>query len=104
MAWDPKGERLAVIFDMMSSDEGGDNELVAIYEAKVHPSFAMTLVGWVRGPAGCGRPIDVAFKPHFEEGALLSTYPCQMNLHSNCRNEFHDASFAFLLPEKGSHS
>jgi len=68
MAWDPVGERLAVIF----KDEGKHaQELVAVFKTRLKPTFEIMPSGFVRGPPNTV-PELVTFQQDFKKGALLT--------------------------------
>ncbi|XP_031566795.1 aladin-like isoform X2 [Actinia tenebrosa] len=68
MAWDPLGERLAVIFE---DDDGKAQEIVAIFKTRLKPTFEVIPSGFVRGPPD-SFPELVAFQQNFSKGALLT--------------------------------
>ncbi|KAJ8900930.1 hypothetical protein NDN08_000228 [Rhodosorus marinus] len=71
MAWDPTGERLAILFESQEGAEDADN-LVAIYSTRLRPTFQMNPIGWVRGTRDSGPALSIAFKPCFKSGSLLA--------------------------------
>ncbi|XP_065610730.1 aladin [Cyrtonyx montezumae] len=70
MAWDPTGERLAVIIRGDPSAAGAQT-VVAVFRTRNSPVFELLPCGFVRGEQSA-EPQLVAFQPCFEKGALLS--------------------------------
>ncbi|RMX58852.1 hypothetical protein pdam_00014484 [Pocillopora damicornis] len=68
MAWDPFGERLAVIF---KDEKKHAQELVAVFKTRLKPSFEIMPCGFVRGPPETV-PQIVTFQQDFKKGALLT--------------------------------
>lgn len=68
MAWDPFGERLAVIF---KDEKKHAQELVAVFKTRLKPSFEIMPCGFVRGPPETV-PQIVTFQEDFKKGALLT--------------------------------
>ncbi|KAJ7375507.1 hypothetical protein OS493_002281 [Desmophyllum pertusum] len=68
MAWDPFGERLAVIF---KDEEKQAQELVAVFKTRLKPTFEVMPSGFVRGPPNTV-PELVTFQQDFKKGALLT--------------------------------
>jgi len=66
--WDQTGERVAVMFQ---PDELGNNFLVAVFKATIHPILELLPSGFVKGKAGESAH-HIAFQPSFTNGALLS--------------------------------
>lgn len=68
MAWDPLGERLAVIF---KGETGEAQELVTVFKTRLTPTFEIMPSGFVRGPPNTV-PELVTFQQNFKKGALLT--------------------------------
>lgn len=68
MAWDPLGERLAVIF---KGEDKPAQELVALFKTRLEPTFEIMPSGFVRGPPNTS-PQLVTFQQDFKKGALLT--------------------------------
>ncbi|KAK3736148.1 hypothetical protein QZH41_015540 [Actinostola sp. cb2023] len=68
MAWDPLGERLAIIFE---DDVCKAQEVVAIFKTRLKPTFEVIPSGFVRGPPDTF-PEVVTFQQKFDKGALLT--------------------------------
>ncbi|XP_068671537.1 aladin-like [Montipora foliosa] len=68
MAWDPLGERLAVIFKGEIKEA---QELVAVFKTRLAPTFEIMPCGFVRGPPNTV-PELVTFQKNFKKGALLT--------------------------------
>jgi len=68
IAWDKTGERVAVMFQ---PDELGNNHLVAVFKATIHPVLELIPSGFVKGRMGESAH-HIAFQPSFKDGALLS--------------------------------
>ncbi|XP_022099900.1 aladin-like isoform X2 [Acanthaster planci] len=68
MAWDPTGERLAVLFK--PHDKDTDN-LIVLFSTRLEPVLELIPSGFVRGEPG-QIPELIAFKPNFRQGALLT--------------------------------
>eukprot|EP00252_Welwitschia_mirabilis_P015064 TRINITY_DN33199_c0_g1_i1.p1 TRINITY_DN33199_c0_g1~~TRINITY_DN33199_c0_g1_i1.p1 ORF type:complete len:486 (+),score=79.74 TRINITY_DN33199_c0_g1_i1:44-1501(+) len=69
MAWDGRGERLAVSYS------GGDPiyaGLIAVYDTRRTPIVSALLVGFIRGPGEQARPLSFGFHDRFKQGPLLS--------------------------------
>lgn len=76
MAWDPKGERLAVLFERDSSQA---YLYVALFSVKRNPLLDLTPIGLVKGPLTRDSevtspvyPVYISFAHHYERGALLA--------------------------------
>lgn len=72
MAWDPTGERLAVIFKS-NGDKNHScyNKMVALFRTRTHPVVDIAPCGYVRGENG-DTPNIIRFQPNFKRGALLT--------------------------------
>ncbi|XP_070565032.1 aladin-like [Ptychodera flava] len=70
MAWDPTGERLAVIFTG-KQDSGNVGHLVAVFRTRLKPVFEIMPCGFVKGYPG-DIPQLISFQPKFNKGALLT--------------------------------
>ncbi|XP_030640588.1 aladin [Chanos chanos] len=70
LAWDPSGERLAVLLkgDPQSSSHPS---IIAVFKTRTSPVFELLPCGFVRGEAGA-EPRLMQFHPHFQHGALLT--------------------------------
>ncbi|XP_074623244.1 aladin-like [Acropora palmata] len=68
MAWDPLGERLAVIFKGETEEA---QELVTVFKTRLTPTFEIIPSGFVRGPPNTV-PELVTFQQNFKKGALLT--------------------------------
>ncbi|XP_077978490.1 aladin-like [Glandiceps talaboti] len=70
MAWDPTGERLAVIFTG-NKDTANSGHLVAVFRTRLKPEFEILPCGFVKGyPEDI--PQLVSFQQKFDKGALLT--------------------------------
>lgn len=89
IAWDPHGERVAIVFDIPAADSVAEpltaphddyavdehrRYAVALYSTTLTPTFSMSPIGYVSGPPRSGPPTGVAFKPRCEgrTGAVLA--------------------------------
>ncbi|XP_042878898.1 aladin-like [Penaeus japonicus] len=63
LAWDPRSERLAVVFR--------DTECVALFHTHTHPSLHLAPGGFIRGEPG-HIPVSVSFQHNLNTGAVLS--------------------------------
>lgn len=83
IAWDPHGERVAVVFDVPADDEpSGDGfemdehrrYAVAVYATSLDPVFTIAPIGYIGGPPRSGPPTAISFKPRCEgrTGAVLA--------------------------------
>ncbi|NXL91652.1 AAAS protein, partial [Alectura lathami] len=70
MAWDPTGERLAVIIRGDPS-AAGSQTVVAVFRTRNSPVFELLPCGFLRGEQGA-EPQLIAFHPCFQKGALLT--------------------------------
>jgi hypothetical protein len=74
IAWDPKGERLAVLFE---KDTSQTHIYVALFSVQRKPFIDLTPIGLVKGPL-CNLekpsiyPVHISFAHHYNRGALLS--------------------------------
>uniref|UniRef100_A0A673AQ42 Aladin seven-bladed propeller domain-containing protein n=1 Tax=Sphaeramia orbicularis TaxID=375764 RepID=A0A673AQ42_9TELE len=64
LAWDPKGERLAVLLK-------GLVQLIAVFKTRTSPIFELLPCGFVQGEPGA-EPRLMQFHPNFQHGALLT--------------------------------
>ncbi|KAL6130176.1 hypothetical protein ACLB2K_068557 [Fragaria x ananassa] len=87
IAWDASGERLAVSFKDCDELYSG---LIAIYDVRRTPLISASLIGFIRGPGECPKPIAFSFHDKFKQGPLLSvcwssgfccTYPLIFRSH-----------------------
>uniref|UniRef100_A0A1A8G9M0 Achalasia, adrenocortical insufficiency, alacrimia n=1 Tax=Nothobranchius korthausae TaxID=1143690 RepID=A0A1A8G9M0_9TELE len=70
LAWDPRGERLAVLF---KGDPQAANKpaIVAVFKTRTNPVFELLPCGFVQGEPGV-EPRLMQFHPNFRHGALLT--------------------------------
>lgn len=70
LAWDPTGERLAVI---LKGDPQAANRpaIIAVFKTRTNPIFELLPCGFVQGEAGA-EPRLMQFHPNFQLGALLT--------------------------------
>lgn len=72
MAWDPTGERLAVIFKPTGDkNDRCCNKMVAVFRTRIHPVIDISPCGYVKGETG-DTPHIIRFQPGFKQGALLA--------------------------------
>ncbi|CAG0878527.1 unnamed protein product [Darwinula stevensoni] len=90
--WDPKGERLVVGLQKW--------EALLLYRTRVFPSVGLQFCGMIYGPMG-QVPQCIQFKPHFEEGALLTVHTSDGSHPSANFTNFGNA--AAQLTSVGSH-
>lgn len=75
MAWDSKGERLAILFEKDSSQA---YVYVALFSVKRKPLLDLTPIGLIKGPLTDSEvsspiyPVSISFAFHYQRGALLS--------------------------------
>uniref|UniRef100_A0AAR2KKN2 Aladin seven-bladed propeller domain-containing protein n=1 Tax=Pygocentrus nattereri TaxID=42514 RepID=A0AAR2KKN2_PYGNA len=70
LAWDPSGERLAVLLKG-NAESSGHSAIIAVFKTRSSPVFELLPCGFVRGEAGA-EPRLIQFHPHFQHGALLT--------------------------------
>lgn len=70
LAWDPRGERLAVLLKGNTNTEGRP-AVIAVFRTRSSPVFELLPCGFVHGEAGA-EPRLMQFHPHFQHGALLT--------------------------------
>ncbi|XP_066302659.1 aladin-like [Branchiostoma lanceolatum] len=70
MVWDPRGERLAVIFTA-DPEKGTTSQLIALFRTRLHPVLEIMPCGFIRGEPGVS-PELISFQENFESGALLA--------------------------------
>ncbi|NXG40035.1 AAAS protein, partial [Dromaius novaehollandiae] len=70
MAWDPSGERLAVII-RGNPDVPESPTVIAVFRTRNSPVFELLPCGFLRGEQGA-QPQLIAFHPCFKKGALLT--------------------------------
>lgn len=63
IAWDPRSERLAVVFR--------DTEYIALFHTNIHPSLHLAPGGFIRGELG-HVPVTVSFRQNLSTGAVLT--------------------------------
>uniref|UniRef100_A0A8C7EF07 Aladin WD repeat nucleoporin n=1 Tax=Nothoprocta perdicaria TaxID=30464 RepID=A0A8C7EF07_NOTPE len=69
MAWDPSGERLAVI--IRGKRPPVSSTVIAVFRTRNSPVFELLPCGFLRGEQDA-RPQLIAFQPCFKQGALLT--------------------------------
>lgn len=67
LAWDPSGERMAIIF----TDDSPGSELVAVFRTRLSPILELLPGGFVRGRHG-ELPVSIQFHTQGLEGTLLA--------------------------------
>lgn len=86
LAWDPSGQRLAIIFKeaIKERDTSSENEAttsepdvnaqVALYVTELEPTIQLTPLGFLRAPTPSAQPMDMQWHPQFphRSGALLA--------------------------------
>ncbi|XP_066500239.1 aladin isoform X1 [Hoplias malabaricus] len=70
LAWDPSGERLAVLLKG-NLEASGHPAVIAVFKTRSRPIFELLPCGFVQGEAG-EEPRLIQFHPHFQHGALLT--------------------------------
>ncbi|XP_006825420.1 aladin-like [Saccoglossus kowalevskii] len=70
MAWDPTGERLAILFSG-KQESNNTGHLVALFRTRIKPVFEIMPCGFVKGHKD-DMPQLVSFQPNFNKGALLT--------------------------------
>ncbi|KAL2102007.1 hypothetical protein ACEWY4_003768 [Coilia grayii] len=70
LAWDPRGERLAVLLKGNKMTEGRP-AVIAVFKTRSSPVFELLPCGFVNGEAGA-EPRLMQFHPRFKHGALLT--------------------------------
>ncbi|XP_034551415.1 aladin isoform X1 [Notolabrus celidotus] len=70
LAWDPTGERLAVLLQG-DSQAAGRPAVIAVFKTRTNPIFELLPCGFVQGEPGA-EPRLMQFRPNFEHGALLT--------------------------------
>ncbi|XP_010896004.2 aladin [Esox lucius] len=69
LAWDPRGERLAVL---LKGDAGaGRPAMIAVFKTQINPAFKLLPCGFVQGEPGT-EPRLMQFNPNFRHGAQLT--------------------------------
>ncbi|XP_036843850.1 aladin isoform X5 [Oncorhynchus mykiss] len=69
LAWDPRGERLAV---HVKGDAGaGRPAMIAVFKTQISPAFKLLPCGFVQGEAGT-EPRLMQFNPNYQHGAQLT--------------------------------
>ncbi|XP_068997509.1 aladin [Embiotoca jacksoni] len=70
VAWDPRGERLAVL---LKGDPrtAGRPAIIAVFKTRANPIFELLPCGFVQGEPGA-EPRLMQFHPNFRDGALLT--------------------------------
>uniref|UniRef100_A0A8C6UIG2 Achalasia, adrenocortical insufficiency, alacrimia n=1 Tax=Neogobius melanostomus TaxID=47308 RepID=A0A8C6UIG2_9GOBI len=70
LAWDPKGERLAVL--LKGDPHAADRPpMIAVFRTRTSPIFELLPCGFVQGESG-DEPRLIQFHPNFQQGALLT--------------------------------
>ncbi|XP_028842607.1 aladin isoform X2 [Denticeps clupeoides] len=70
LAWDPKGERLAVL--MKGVSEAPERPaVIAVFRTRTSPAFELLPCGFIKGEPGV-EPRLMQFHPQFQHGALLT--------------------------------
>ncbi|CAL9703323.1 unnamed protein product [Knipowitschia caucasica] len=70
LAWDPKGERLAVL--LTGDPEAADRPaMIAVFKTRTSPVFELLPCGFVQGEPAA-EPRLIQFHPNFQHGALLT--------------------------------
>jgi len=64
IVWDNTSNRIAVSFQ--------ESSLIAIFSTNIAPNLKVYPLGFIRGPAVCGKPLIMRFCNAFVRGALLS--------------------------------
>ncbi|XP_062855582.1 aladin isoform X2 [Trichomycterus rosablanca] len=70
LAWDPTGERLAVLLKGRS-ESSNHPAVIAVFKTRSGPIFELLPCGFVQGEAGA-EPRLIHFHPHFQHGAQLT--------------------------------
>lgn len=68
MAWDPTGERLAVV---LQDNKGNSQKCVALFRTKISPVLEITPCGFVQGGKATV-PHHISFQPKYDHGAVLT--------------------------------
>ncbi|XP_026414687.1 aladin-like isoform X2 [Papaver somniferum] len=71
ISWDASGERLAVSYKVGDEKYHG---LIAIYDVRRSPLITASLIGFIRGPGECPKPLAFSFHDKFKQGPLLSCW------------------------------
>uniref|UniRef100_H3D4W9 Achalasia, adrenocortical insufficiency, alacrimia n=1 Tax=Tetraodon nigroviridis TaxID=99883 RepID=H3D4W9_TETNG len=72
LAWDPTGERLAVLLKASGDPLAADQPaIIAVFKTRSRPIFELLPCGFVQGEAGA-EPRLMQFHPNFQHGALLT--------------------------------
>uniref|UniRef100_A0A7N6BK05 Aladin seven-bladed propeller domain-containing protein n=1 Tax=Anabas testudineus TaxID=64144 RepID=A0A7N6BK05_ANATE len=69
LAWDPRGERLAVLLKGLSRSDRP--AVIAVFKTRTSPIFELLPCGFVQGEPGA-EPRLMQFHPNFQHGALLT--------------------------------
>ncbi|XP_023860849.1 aladin [Salvelinus sp. IW2-2015] len=69
LAWDPTGERLAVL--LKGDAEAGCPAMIAVFKTQINPAFKLLPCGFVQGEAGT-EPRLMQFNPNYQHGAQLT--------------------------------
>ncbi|MCL4136202.1 UNVERIFIED_CONTAM: hypothetical protein GTU68_044833, partial [Idotea baltica] len=64
LAWDPKSERLAVLFK--------DSSFIALFHTYTHPQLHLAPGGFIRGESG-QIPLHISFQSNVSNGSILTT-------------------------------
>ena len=68
LAWDDRGERLAVTF----TGSQPNSELIALFSTSISPDFELNPLGYLRGPPDGGKAHHIMFRPQHPRGSLLT--------------------------------
>ncbi|XP_021422291.2 aladin isoform X2 [Oncorhynchus mykiss] len=69
LAWDPTGERLAVL--LKGDAEAGRPAMIAVFKTQINPAFKLLPCGFVHGETGT-EPRLMQFNPNYKHGAQLT--------------------------------
>ncbi|KAM4700055.1 aladin [Discoglossus pictus] len=99
MAWDPSGERLAVMLKGNPEYETS-HTLIAVFRTRNSPIFELLPCGFIHGEEG-DAPQLMQFHPSFQKGALLSTLWSSGRL-THIPFYFVNAQFPRFAPENST--
>ncbi|XP_028402872.1 aladin-like isoform X2 [Dendronephthya gigantea] len=69
MAWDPNGERLALI---LKDDTGKTQDYIPVFKTNLENIFDLVPSGFIHGAPSDGQPQNLSFQQNYRQGALLS--------------------------------